>query len=30
VRFHFNNLLAKFPVETRSEALVVAAKNRLV
>jgi len=30
VRFHFNNLLAKFRVETRSEALVVAAKNGLV
>lgn len=30
VRFHFNNLLTKFRVETRSEALVVAAKNGLV
>jgi two-component system, NarL family, response regulator LiaR len=30
VRFHFNNILLKFNVETRSEALVIAAKNRLI
>lgn len=30
VRFHFNNILIKFEVETRSEVLVLAAKNGLV
>jgi NarL family two-component system response regulator LiaR len=30
VRFHINNILLKFKVETRSEALVVAAKHRLI
>jgi two-component system, NarL family, response regulator LiaR len=30
VRFHFNNILLKLGVETRSEMLVVAAKNNLV
>lgn len=30
VRFHNNNILLKLKVETRSEALVLAAKNRLV
>lgn len=30
VRFHLNNILHKFGVETRSEALVLAAKNRLI
>ncbi|MBN2303983.1 MAG: response regulator transcription factor [Anaerolineae bacterium] len=30
VRFHLTNILAKFGVETRSQALVLAAKHRLV
>ena len=30
VRFHFNNILLKFKVDTRSEVLVMAAKYRLV
>lgn len=30
VRFHTNNILGKFNVETRSQALVMAAKNQLV
>ncbi len=30
VRFHFNNILEKFHVETRSEALVIAAHNGLI
>lgn len=30
VRFHTNNILSKFNVETRSQALVLAAKNQLV
>ncbi|PID86124.1 MAG: DNA-binding response regulator [Chloroflexi bacterium] len=30
VKFHINNILAKLSVKTRSEALIVAAKNNLV
>jgi NarL family two-component system response regulator LiaR len=30
VRFHINNILLKFKVETRSEALVAAAKSHLI
>jgi len=30
VRFHLTNILGKFEVDTRSEALVVAAKNNLI
>ncbi len=30
VRYHINNILLKFKVDTRSEALILAAKNQLV
>jgi len=30
VKFHINNLIRKFGVETRSEAIVIAAKHNLV